>query len=547
MRWFRVPPPTRPAPRPASADRRPARAAAFTFGRPSLALAAILLALASGAPSSPAAAKESQYEINVDKPTPEWREGPVRYIISKEEDKTYKSLKTEQERANFIDLFWRRRDPTPKTDYNEFKNRFRNRALDCDQLYSETSIPGWKTDMGKIYILLGPPDEMVRDRVARGHRGTVLWIYRQPPFPDLAPNTVIAFAKNELGEYVLSTKPSWDSDVAHGMQLMGKRVTDPEYNVRIFNEKDPLLLSQGVPYSQSEFETSFIYSRVQTLPPKEEAILHDVVVTKSSFDVFPFRSRYSFFKTATGETLVAITLAIKTTSVMYRSEGGKERPDLGLFGKLVDQDRVGAEVPISSQDAFRAAPQNEKAGVNDYLLFQALIPVPPGRYQAIFAAEDRVAGRVGSYREPLIVPDLKQNEMLALSSLTVAKSLAPHTRTEGEKPSPFVFGSLEVVQAPEPVYKPSESLSFYYQVYNVKKDPATGQPILEIDYDYSAVQPDGDLSLGRIHVGPTAAQVQAYSLPLDRFVTGEYRLKVTVTDKVAGTQATADLLFSVMP
>jgi len=514
---------------------------------PTVTLAALLLALASGLPSRPAAARESQYEINVDKPTPEWRQGPVRYIISREEDKTYKTMRTEQERANFIDIFWRRRDPTPKTDYNEFKERFRNRALDCNRLYSETSMPGWKTDMGKIHILLGPPDEMVRDRVARGHRGTVLWIYRQPPFRDLAPNTVIAFAKNVQGEYELSTKPTWDSDVAHGMVLMGDKATDPEYNVRIFHEKDPLLLSQGVPYSQNEFETSFIYSRVQTLPPKEAALLHGVVVTRSSFDVFPIKSRYSFFKTGSGETLVAVTLAIKTTSVMYRSEGGKERPDLGIFGKLVDQDRVGGEVPISSRDAFRAAPQNEKAGISDYLLFQAVVPAPPGRYQAIYAAEDRVAQRVGTYREPLIVPDLSQNDTLALSTLTAARNLAPHARTEGEKPSPFVFGSLEVVQAPEPVYRPTESLSFYYQIYNVKKDPDTGQPILEIDYDYSAIQPDGDLSLGRIHVGPTPAQVQAYSLPLDRFTIGEYRMKVTVTDKVSGTQATQELLFSVMP
>jgi GWxTD domain-containing protein len=513
----------------------------------SLAFGALLAALLFGLHAGPADAKESQYEINVDKPTPGWREGPVRYIIGKEEDKTYKQMKTEQERANFIDLFWRRRDPTPRTDFNEFMERFRNRALDAIRLYSETSMPGWKTDMGKIYILIGPPDEMVRDRVARGNRGTVLWIYRQPPFPDLAPNTVIAFAKNVQGEYELSAKPTWDSDVAHGIQLMGDKPTDPEYNVPIFNNKDPLLLSQGVPYSQGEFETNFIYSRVQMLPPKEAAILHDVVVTKSSFDVFPFKSRYSFFKTASGETLVAVTLAIKTTSVMYRTAGGKERPDLGIFGKLVDQDRPGSEVPISSQEAFAAAPQNDKAGINDNLLFQALVPVPPGRYQAIFGAEDRVAQKIGTFREPLIVPDLGKGEALMLSSLTVAKSLAPHARVEGEKPSPFVFGSLEVVQAPEPVFRPSESLNFYYQIYNVRKDPASGQPALEIDYDYAAIQVDGDVSLGRIHVGPTAAQAQAYSLPLDRFPTGEYRLKVVVTDKVAGTSATLELSFSVMP
>jgi GWxTD domain-containing protein len=508
---------------------------------------ALLLALASGLATPAArAGAESLYEINVDKPTPGWREGPVRYIITKEEDKTYKMLKTEQERANFIDLFWRRRDPTPKTEYNEFKEQIRNRALDSIRLYSETSTPGWLTDMGKIYILVGPPDEMVRDRVARGHRGTVLWIYRHPPYPDLAPNTVIAFAKNVQGEYELSSKPTFDSDVAHGLQFMGDKPRDPDFNLPIFNGKDPLLLSQGVPYSQGDFETGFIYSRVQTLPPKEAAILHDVVVTRSSFEVFPLKSRYSFFKTDSGQTLVAITLAVKTTSVMYRSEGGKERPDLGLFGKLIDQDHAGAEVPISSREAFAAAPQNDKAGIGDHLLYQAVVPAPPGRYLAVFAAEDRVAGKTGAYREPLIVPDLSKSDSLMLSTLAVARSLSQHARSEGEKPSPFIFGSMEVVQAAEPLFKPSDALSFYYQIYNVKKGPE-GRANLEIDYDVSAFQPDGNVSLGRIHLGPTASQAQAYTLPLDRFPTGEYRLKVTVSDKVAGTQASEEISFSVMP
>jgi GWxTD domain-containing protein len=513
----------------------------------SIAIGALLLALVCPLSPRPAAAKETQYEINIDKPTKEWREGPVRYIITKEEDKTYKSLETEQERASFIDLFWRRRDPTPKTDYNEFKERFRNRCLDANQLYSETSMPGWKTDMGKISILVGPPDEQVRDRVARGTRGTVLWVYRQPPFPDLAPNTVIAFAKNVMGEYELSSKPTWDSDVAHGLQLMGAKATDPEYNLPMTSGRDPLMLSQGVPFSQDDFETGFIYSRVQTMPPKEAQLLHDVVVTKSSFDVFPFKSRYSFFKTKSGETLVAVTLGLKTTSVLYRSIGGKDRPDVGIFGKLVDQVVAGHEVPISSEGSFVAAPQNEKAGINDYLIFQAVIPVPPGRYEAVYGAHDRVADKVGSFREPIVVPDLSQGDSLMLSTLAVADSLAPHARVDGEKPSPFIFGSMEVVQAPEPVFKSKDSLNFYFQIYNAKPDPATGKPILEIDYDYFVQQVDGDSKLGTVHIGPTSAQVQAYSLPLERFATGEYRLKVLVTDKVAGTQAGQDLTFSLMP
>ena len=515
---------------------------------PSAALRVLLLAiLAAAGASRPAAARETHYAINVDKPTQDWLEGPIRYIITKQEIKTYKSLKTEQERANFIDLFWRRRDPTPKTEYNEFKEKFRNRSLDADRLYTESTVPGWRTDMGKVYILVGPPDEMVRDRVPRGSRGTVLWVYRQPPFPNLPPNTVIGFAKSVRGEYELSTKPTFDSDVAHGISLMGDRATDPEYNLPLINGRDPLLLSQGVPYSQDEFETAFIYSQIQQLPPKEAAILHDVVVTRSSFDVFPFKSRYSFFRTDSANTLVAITLAIKTTSVQYRSDGGIDRPDVAIFGKLVDQENAGIEVPLSSQGAFAAAPGNEKAGIDGYLLFQAVTPAKPGRYLAIFAAEDRVALKVGTFREPLVVPDLSKADNLSLSSITLARSVESAAAPgESAKPSPFVFGKLQVVQAPEARFKPSDALSFYYQIYNVQKDPATKEPSLDIEYDFFAQQPDGDVALGNIHVGPTAAQVQAYSLPLDRFVPAEYKLRVTVTDRLAGIKTSQDVPFSII-
>ena len=61
------------------------------------------------------------------------------------------------------------------------------------------------------------------------------------------------------------------------------------------------------------------------------------------------------------------------------------------------------------------------------------------------------------------------------------------------------------------------------------------------------VQVDGNAALGNIHVGPSTAQVQAYSLPLDRFPPGEYRLRITVTDRVAGEKVTQEVPFVVAP
>ena len=158
-----------------------------------------------------------------------------------------------------------------------------------------------------------------------------------------------------------------------------------------------------------------------------------------------------------------------------------------------------------------------------------------------------MASRIGTYREPLMVPDMTEAEKLALSSVTLALSLEPEAAAApGEIPSPFRFGALQVVQKGDPEFKPTDTLSFYYQVYNAKKDEA-GAASLDIDYQYLAVQQAKEIALGSIHVGPTASQVQAYSLPLNRFPKGEYKLRITVTDRLAGLKTTQEAEFAVVP
>ena len=278
-------------------------------------------------------------------------------------------------------------------------------------------------------------------------------------------------------------------------------------------------------------------------------MLNDIVITRSSFDTFPFESQYSFFKTDSDRTLMAITLGIKTTSVQYAMRAdGTEGPNVSIFGKLVDQTNPANEIPLSSDGVFAPAPGNDAAGIDDLLVYQALVPVPPGRYRGIFGAEDRVTQKVGTYRDVIVVPDLNTSAELTLSSILVAQRLdQPSSPPEGGADSPFLFGSLEVVQAANAVLKPSASLDFYYQIYNVRKDPETGEPRIEIDYDYYALQPEGEIHLGNIHLGPTKAQVQAYSLPLQQFPAADYILRIRVTDKVAGTETSKDLNFSVNP
>src|SRR5712671_2334266 len=104
----------------------------------------------------------SQRERNVKpelkKAYKDWLEKDVAYIITDEERKAFKKLATDDERERFIEEFWRRRDPDPDTDENEFKEEYYERIAYANEHFS-SGIPGWKTDRGRIWIMYGKPDE----------------------------------------------------------------------------------------------------------------------------------------------------------------------------------------------------------------------------------------------------------------------------------------------------------------------------------------------------------------------------------------------------
>ena len=87
-----------------------------------------------------------------------WIDEDVAYIITDEEKKAWKKLATDAEREQFIEAFWRRRDPDPDTELNEYLEEHYERVAYANQHFA-SGIPGWKTDRGRIYIMYGAPHE----------------------------------------------------------------------------------------------------------------------------------------------------------------------------------------------------------------------------------------------------------------------------------------------------------------------------------------------------------------------------------------------------
>jgi GWxTD domain-containing protein len=482
--------------------------------------------------------------INFDKPSKDWYQGPVRYIITKQEVKAYKALDNEIDRASFIDWFWQRRDIIPSTPDNEFRDRFEQRVYEATRKFNFTTKPGWKTDMGKVYILVGPPDEINSDIMASSHRGIITWVYRQPPFPDLPRNTVMAFARDASGEFVLSTNPTLDSDVARGLQFRHNKITIDD-RVLVAG-RDPVLLDQGVPFSQSPLETMIIFGRMQQLPPEEEKLFRSFVTSHEFYGAIPVDSRVDFYKAEGGATFTTITIGFKSSAVQYKMVKGKDVPDVSVFGKLVNKDKPDEEYTLGRDGIFSDSLENAAAGPNDLLIFQAAGGYPPGQYRLVLGVQDRVSKKLAAYRKDIIIPDLG-SQALALSTVTLAATMDPTDYTPSEA-KPFFLGRFRIVPQPDNTFNQQDDLNVYFQVYNPAREAGTKQPRLRVSYTFATRDAQGEFqSLGTYQVKESRVQVQGYAVPLSKWPPGEYQLTVTVNDLISGGSVSSQAGFVIRP
>jgi len=488
-----------------------------------------------------------------DVPDPEWREGPCRYLLTRDEAKLYKSLTTDDDRRRFIDKFWKRRDQTPATMENEFRDTFWRRVQAANDLFDDTARDGWITDRGKMYILLGPPDDVMEEQVARSHRGIILWTYRSTWAKDLGPNVVIAFARDTSGEFRISTAPSTDADVFRGLSpntpahLRGAAGT-AEATIALqgamLGQVDPYLRSQGVASGMTELALLADLGRLQQT---DQLILSEIVSAQALFGEVPMIARADYYKANDGTSYAALSVFVRSKSLQFRDAPGGGRPDLAVYARLEDPATGELRYGFERDQDFVPSPDNPRAGVNDYLSFQAGAGILPGRYKARFSLHDRVAQKVGRYEVDLEVPDL-QGPALGLSTITLAERLEPAAGAPNPNlKAPFTFGTLRVLPKPGIAYAQDQEFAFYFQVYQARTDAVSGKPLLDLRYTFLRRDEDGAYQ----PIGPPLELIgrdqaaQGYAFPLSAWPIGQYRLTVEAVDRLSGARVARPVDFVV--
>ena len=129
----------------------------------------------------------------------------VGYHIQPIEKDVFLQLRNDRDRDAFIETFWKQRDPTPGTPENEYQDELVKRFKYVNEFFSRgTTRPGWQTDMGRYYMILGPPQSIERFDATLGLVPAQAWSYYGDARKELPPQFVLVFfQRGGVGEYKL--------------------------------------------------------------------------------------------------------------------------------------------------------------------------------------------------------------------------------------------------------------------------------------------------------------------------------------------------------
>jgi GWxTD domain-containing protein len=496
---------------------------------------AVLLALTGAAG---AAAPASGADL-LDRPDPRWRQGPVRYLLTRDEDARFRRLKSEDERRAFVVEFWAKRDPTPGTPKNEFKETYVRRLELVAATFPPPEGRGWEEDRGRVTLLLGAPDqvEVIESQepgpAAAGDEGTdpsaapaarkkAVFVYRREVVPGAANPLRLDFIQESSGGFRLLTR----FDVAHP-RLTGLEPVPPP--------APPAPPEAAAPVAPPPPEPAV--AEPPPPPTAGQALLDGIAGGARPPSKIPLVARVDYYKTAEAGTRVAITLSAKRPAsgaapvVAARAAGSGDEVALRL-----DRD-----------DSFTPAPENAAAGADGESIFQAGQDLPAGRYSLVAALREPESGDVGFVIQEIEVPDF-HTEALQISSVTLARKVERLSGPPADPLTPYVLGGSRVVPAPTARFRAGQGVWVYYQIYNTASDPNSGQPRLKVTYRYEKVEKAGNRLLGGRPIEQNVSNsVQAYVVTVQpAWPAGDYQVVVKVEDLVAGSSASAAVPFTVV-
>jgi GWxTD domain-containing protein len=507
--------------------------------------------------------REDKLRKELETPYRKWLTEDVGYIITDEERQAFKRMTTDDERQSFIEQFWLRRDPTPDTAENEFKEEHYRRIAYANERYA-SGIPGWKTDRGRIYITFGPPAEIEShpsggsyERPYEEGGGTTStypfekWRYRW--IEGIGTDINIEFVDPTMtGEYRMTMDPS-EKDAL--LMVPGAGLTMMEQmglssKTDRFSRTDGTRLGTGnspLPSKMNQFERLEQFAKLQKPPSVKFKDLEAQVNSSIKFNLLPMKTRADYMRMTNSTILTNLTLQFDKRDLQFGQKDGVSKAVVNIYARITSMSRRVVNV---FEDVVTVEVPSELLGeaVKGSSMYQKSVPLPPGKYRLNVVAKDIIGGTMTNYEMALDVPHF-DDEKLASSTIILA-DLIEKVPTKSIGTGQFVIGTSKVRPRLNESFKRDEKMGLYMQLYNFGPDEKTQKPNGSIDYEVvknGTNQKVFEFSeeVGKIENASSNQTTVEKVLPLKNLEPGQYTLKMKVVDRNRNQTLTPSATFTV--
>jgi GWxTD domain-containing protein len=507
--------------------------------------------------------REAKLRKELETPYKKWLNEDVVYIITDEERTAFHRLNTDEEREQFIEQFWLRRDPTPDTIENEFKEEHYRRIAYANERYA-SGIPGWKTDRGRIYITYGPPDEIDSHPSGGSYERPIeegggetstypfeTWRYRY--IEGIGNDINIEFVDPTMsGEYHMTMDPSEKDALMYvpnaGLTMMEQMGLSNK--TARFNRTDGTHM--GVPESQlpasmQEFERLERFAKLQKPPAVKFKDLEAAVSTHITFNILPIKVQADYIKVTNSSVLTNITMQVENKDLQFQLKDSVQRAALNIYARITTMSRRVVNV-FEEPVEITSPPEMLQAVATKASIYQKSIPLAPGMYRLNVVVKDVIGGNMNNYEMALNVPHF-DDEKLSSSTLILA-DLIEKVPTRSIGAGQFVVGDSKVRPRLNDTFRHDEKMGIYLQLYNFGPDEKTQKPNGTVQYEVTKNGTNEkifDFSEDVAKLPDASAQQVTIEkiLPLQTLKPGQYTLKMKVTDRNRNQTLTPSATFTV--
>jgi len=494
-----------------------------------------------------------------------WLAEDVVYIITAEERDVFSKLQADEERDEFIEQFWRRRDPDAATASNEFKEEHYRRIQYANERFT-AGLAGWKTDRGRIYIKFGPPDD-IDDHpagstyVRPGHEGggTTLvhpfQVWRYNHIDGVGSNVEIEFVDTRGGNLYRFARDSQEKDSLLYLPLgltAAEKLIGGDKSERIItrqlgdvDEGTDRLTGYTSRSSDAPMERLIRQGEIEAAPSFNFDDLKKIVTARVQYRNLGFESSYSVLRYAGNLALVPVSVWVQDAELTFeRLQSGVERATIELYGAVTT---LGNRMVFEFTDKL-VREKNGQLGLTGKSAAHKNLTLDPGRYKLSLVLRDVTSGKIGTRETAVVVP--QPGDTLSCSSLILAYDVRHTAGTEGPG-SLVVGGKYKLLPNTSRKVRQPEELHYYLELYGAKPDQSTGRPVLNVQVrilQNGKVWPLSEELAGDypVSIEPLADRLVLVGKILSaRLGSGSYRLEVVARDRVSATQASTGIDFSV--